>query len=156
MLAVPLFGCGWLLEPKAEFEDPNPGVVVFEPNPVPVLAPVPPPKRPVVPVVEAPNVGLFCAPKSPPPVLALPKPVGVLLAVVPNPPNPVDPAVDVPLPKSPPPEVVVDPNGFAPKPVFVLELPKPRFKLEVSNDPEYKDDRREPESKVASTRCVER
>lgn len=72
--------------------------MLVEPKPPPVL---PPPNKP--PPVLPLNAGLAAVEPNKPPVAVL------LFAVLPNPPNPLDPpAVAVPPPKRPPPLVVAE------------------------------------------------
>ena len=110
------------MEPKPPVvEDPNAPEVLFVPKPPEVL---PPPNKPPEAgvVLFAPKVVGLAWPKIPPPVLPEPNPDVVVLFVDPKPPN-VEPVVPL-LPPNNPPPVVPLPNGFEPKAVVVLLLPK--------------------------------
>lgn len=95
-----------------------------------VLLPAPPPNKLPPALFCAPKAGLLAVPNMPPPVFAL-------LALLPNPPNPVEgPAVAVLLPKRPPALVV-----------FVV-LPKP-VRLPPNEDAVFPDPNPAPAVKVS-------
>jgi hypothetical protein len=127
--AVPLLGCWLFVPPNPPADAPKPPVVVLalvepEPNALPVF---PPPNKPEPPAAAPNPLVLFWPPKRPPPVLLAAAPnagVDVVLLLAPKPPN-VDPVEAAPPPPKRPPPVVELPNGFEPKAVEPVFVPKP-------------------------------